>query len=89
MRAEEEKESSSTLLLKLAIPCTMLVAFNVFPIVFFFILRKNKDNLDSSACRERYGQMYETISVKYFKRPPAILGAVFPTKSVPNWGTLS
>ena len=43
------------MLLKLAIPGAMLVAFNIFPIVFLCILRKNKDNLDSSACRERYG----------------------------------
>ena len=33
--------------------------------------------------------MYETISVKYFKSPPIILGVVLPTKSVPNWETLS
>ena len=69
----------------------LLVVYNLIPFVFGCILKRNKKQLDQGVCKDKYGEMYETLSVKYMKRPPTILWNITRKKSnnsLPNWDTL-
>ena len=44
-------------------PILIIMVFNIFPIIFFFVLRNNKKQLGSPSVRKKYGQLYETIDV--------------------------
>lgn len=50
-----EEKSKSDMLKALAVPNAILLLLNLCPIAFFFILRANKNNLESAECRAKYG----------------------------------
>ena len=66
----------------------IITMFNIFPIVFFFVLKRYRKKLADPLIRKKFGQMYETIDVEYQRRPRSILGFVKHKKSRPDWGTL-
>ena len=59
----------------LAVPICMIMFFNIAPLFFLCILRRNRNKLDTPECRAKYGQMYETIFVQHIDLP-SILGIV-------------
>jgi len=87
--AQEKGEDTGNIYAKLAIPAAMLAFFNICPIVFICILKRNKKHLNSPEVRQKYGQMYETIRVEHIEDPQSVLGQVTAYRELPDWNTLT
>ena len=73
----------------LAVPITMIIGMNSCVFVFIFVLKRNKNELDTEECKAKYGQLYQTIAVKYEEKERSILNLTAESsKSLPKWSTL-